>query len=144
MNDLWETFQLECCYVWSQVRDFFYDIYYFFKNLRLFSKDLWRFRPWDHEYCRDIYCTALEILKEEIYRNGHEVDEDRLKKVNDMEELLRLLQIDVFDALYENKLFVDVHTKKGMNKFNKLYAQGEKARYKRICELLKESETWWD
>ena len=144
MNDLWEAFQFECGYAWRQVVDFFYNIYYFFKNIQLFSKDLWNFRPWDHEYCRDIYCTALEILKEEIYRNGHEVDEDRLKKVNDMEELLRLLQIDVFDTLYENKLFVDIHTKKGMNKFNKLYSQGEKARYKRICELLKETGSWWD
>ena len=72
-KDLWEDIKLEIWCHYSAVEDFFRNIYYFFYNIHLFRKDLWKFRSWDHEYCKDIYCTALNILKEEIYRNGHEV-----------------------------------------------------------------------
>ena len=141
-SDFLEDVRFELTRGWESVEDFFLNVYYFFKNIYLFRKDLWNFRPWDHEYCRDIYCTALETLKEEIYRNGHEIDESRLKKVSDMEELLRLLNTDVFDVLYGQGLFEN--SLKGIDEFNGLCEKGEKARFKRICELLRESGSWWD
>lgn len=133
-KDLWEDIKLDVWYYCSKVRDFFYDLGYFFKNIHTFRKDLWDFRDWDHEHCKNIYCTALEALKENIYRNGHEVDESRLKKVDAMEELLRLLQMDIFDE-YWDMFMRPKHTMK-TGEFNKIAQKAEKARLKRICELL--------
>ena len=133
-KNLWNDAKLEIWYIWARVRDFFRNLLYFFKNIYTFRKDMWNFREWDHECCKDIYCTALEALKECIYRNGNEIDVSRLKKVDAMEELLYLLQRDIFDEYWEAYMN-PLHTMK-MDDFNKMCRDAEKARLKRICELL--------
>lgn len=133
-KNLWNDAKLEIWYIWARVRDFFRDLGYFFKNIYTFRKDMWNFREWDHEYCKDIYCTALEVLKENIYRNGNEIDVSRLKKVDAIEELLHLLQRDIFDEYWE--AYMNPKYTMKMDKFSKMVQKAEKARLKRICELL--------
>lgn len=111
------------------------NIKYFFSNVKLFWNDLKNFRPWDHSYCIDIYCTALEALKEDIYRNSYEIDITRMKKVEAMEELLMLLQTDLsnnFNGLIKKR-------KNGtydFSKYNKAVINGEELLEKRIFRLL--------
>lgn len=77
-----------------KVQDFFYNLKWFCKNLKSFSKQLWYYRDWDHCYAVDMYVYCLEQLANSI-ENGHEEERSALKKAAKIRELTNLLQYDI-------------------------------------------------
>lgn len=87
LNDVWEIFR--------------YDIPYFFKNLWLFRKEMWRFRPWDYHFNIRIWRASLFELCEYIDKEGLEIDETRRKKVYYMRRAIHLMDLIISDDFSE-------------------------------------------
>lgn len=81
-------------YLITKPKQFFSSIKWFFKNVVFFKKELWKYRPWDHHYCKDFYSRSIEGLHNQLLFNGMEVYASRIKKCEAMEKLLLLLDIE--------------------------------------------------
>jgi hypothetical protein len=131
-------------YCWDVPRDFFSNIKWFFKNLWNFRKVLVDYRPWDYCYCIDSFSTALEQMRDYIYNHGNEEDEERLKKVEQMEELLYLLDYDPLENNINFDQLKDLPSQERIDAIDK----ADISRQEQIKELLFDKEkgiwTWWD
>ena len=77
--------------IWYNSKIFFYDLKWYFRNLKNFNKVLWNFRSFDHIYCVEMYTRSLELLRDSI-SNGNEERISANKKVNKINELIELLK----------------------------------------------------
>lgn len=89
--------------IWYNTKNFFYDLKWYFRNLKNFNKALWNFRSFDHIYCVNMYVRSLELLRDSI-SNGNEERTSANKKVNKINELIELLkQYDTYtDDAYKD------------------------------------------
>ena len=74
-----------------RITDFYYDVKWFFRNLKNFRKQLWNFRSWDHDHAVNMYICCLEQIAKSI-ENGHEEERSATKKVEKIRELIELLE----------------------------------------------------
>jgi hypothetical protein len=68
-----------------------YGIPRFFKNVWRFKNELYDFYGWDYSYNLSIFRRSLEITADYLEKNGMEVDDSRLKKVEKMRRAIELL-----------------------------------------------------
>lgn len=68
-----------------------YGIPRFFKNVWRFKSELYDFYPWDYSYNLSIFRRSLEITADNLEKNGMEVSESRLKKVEKIRRAIELL-----------------------------------------------------
>lgn len=68
-----------------------YGIPRFFKNVWRFKSELYDFYPWDYSYNLSIFRRSLEITSDNLEKNGMEVSESRLKKVEKIRRAIELL-----------------------------------------------------
>lgn len=70
---------------------------YGLKNLRIFFKVIWNFRPWDYVYTLELFQAGLiELMK--CLENGNEIDETRLPKIKNLRRT-----IDILDNIIKDK-----------------------------------------
>lgn len=68
------------------IRNFVYGI----RNLWDFRKEVWNYRSWDGSYCRDIFARSIEIMADNIERNGYEIPETKDPKIKQMRRFVWL------------------------------------------------------
>lgn len=76
--------------IWNFIK---YDIKWFFKNLKSFRKDIYRFRPWDWRFNLDIFKTSLEQTLEQLVTYGNEVPETLIPKIKDIKKAIIYLDV---------------------------------------------------
>lgn len=66
----------------EQLRSYYYNVKWLFKNLYSFRKILWTYRTWDHGYALDLYIKGLEdIYDTKLNDKWHVVTKSDLRKV---------------------------------------------------------------
>jgi hypothetical protein len=73
----------------------------FFKNIWRFRKELYRHQWWDYHYTLQMLYRSLSIMVVKLEKNGYEVDESRLKKVEKIYRVLELLKHKLDDDYLE-------------------------------------------
>ena len=68
-----------------------YGIPRFFKNVWRFKNELYDFYGWDYSYNLSIFRRSLEITADYLEKNGIEVDDSRIKKVEKMRRAIQLM-----------------------------------------------------
>jgi hypothetical protein len=64
----------------------------FFKNIWRFRKELYHHQWWDYHYTLQMLYRSLSIMVVKLEKDGYEVDESRLKKVEKIYRVLELLK----------------------------------------------------
>ena len=62
----------------------------FLKNIWFFRKNLWEFRGWDYSFNLSLLAKSLEKTSD-VLRNGHEVEITRLKKVEKIQRVIKII-----------------------------------------------------
>jgi hypothetical protein len=73
----------------------------FFKNIWGFRKELYRHQWWDYHYTLQMLYRSLSIMVVKLEKDGYEVDESRLKKVEKIYRVLELLKHKLDDDYVE-------------------------------------------
>ena len=90
-------------------RNLTYDI----RNNRivLFIKNIWRFRVplsrhqwWDYSYTLEMMQKSLQIISKGIEKDGHEIDEFRLKKVKAINRCIELIENKIQDNYLHDRV----------------------------------------
>lgn len=134
VKDFFENLWFNITYYFYDVpTDFFYKVKWYFRNLITFQKTLWSYRDFDFSYLLDLNIFGLTNLQK-CLEKGHEVDVTRLKKVDKIGELIKLLN----DLKNEEGIF-ESHIKEGetfnnyAERVNKQYIKG----FDRIAKIVK-------
>ena len=69
-----------------------YKIPQFFENLWYFRKELWRFRSWDYTFNLMMLGRSLEKTVHTLEFYGNEIDETRLKKVDNIKRVIEIIK----------------------------------------------------
>lgn len=76
------------------------DIFRFFRNIWMFRKALWEYRWWDYRYTFNFMETSFEHMALKFEKDGMEIDETRLPKVQKMKRVVEILRnIDNHDFI---------------------------------------------
>lgn len=135
-------------HIWNEITDFFYysiwdhictayyNLTWFFHNIKVFWSTLWQWRDWDHKYAIDTYCVMLEELAKRI-ETGVEESRAAKKKAKKIRELIELLKIDIDDVVLD-KIMED-RKKNGMTskKLDKWHDKGIKIRKQHRDKIFK-------
>lgn len=70
----------------------------FLKNIWFFRKNLWEFRGWDYSFNLSLLAKSLEKTSD-VLRNGHEVEITRLKKVEKIQRVIKIIN-DMRESTY--------------------------------------------
>jgi hypothetical protein len=73
----------------------------FLKNIWFFRKNLWEFRGWDYSFNLSLLAKSLEKTSD-VLRNGHEVQITRLKKVEKIQRVIKIIN-DMKESTYINR-----------------------------------------
>ena len=73
----------------------------FLKNIWFFRKNLWEFRGWDYSFNLSLLAKSLEKTSD-VLRNGHEVEITRLKKVEKIQRVIKIIN-DMRESTYINR-----------------------------------------
>lgn len=121
--------------IWDNIEMFFYNLWWFFHNLRVFAKSLWRWRDWDHEYTKDLYIVCLKEHANAI-ENGHEENRSAKKKVKKIHELIELLETDIYDITTDE---IIAGRRKGIKeeKLQKRAREKQEAHINKILQIIK-------
>ena len=115
----WDAFEERHAKWTEKVKDFFvysigwnlrywwHDMKWFFRNIWKFIKLAYHWRPWDYNYQIDLFKFGLGELADFMDRFGNEVDETRTKKVAAIRELLAELGKDYKDDVETDDPFGD-------------------------------------
>lgn len=153
--------------IYYKVKDFILDILDGIKNLIKYFSIVWNNRDYDYAFVLRMMKFQLDSLLK-CLENGHEIDEDRIPKENDIKRCLILIQNILDDEYmkrvgYDNDRFVldfrkienkemyeaiDVSTnpysreemKDMLEKSNTL----RKGEVNELFDLMKNIEGWWD
>lgn len=121
--------------IWDNIEMFFYNLWWFFHNLRVFAKSLWRWRDWDHEYTKDLYIVCLKEHAKAI-ENGHEENRSAKKKVKKIHELIELLETDIYDITSDE---IIAGRRKGIKeeKLQRRAREKQEAHINKILQIIK-------
>lgn len=153
--------------VWKNgIRELYYKLKWYFKNLFLFQKQLWYWRPWDYKYQMELFAFGLDQLANAM-ENGSEERTSANKKIAACRELSRQLKRDVEDEIEwskdipnseyaekvrkaTNERYDEIHRlMKGqdINDYkNNVEHQTQDEKYQHYVDWFDGSgiETWWD
>ena len=121
--------------IWDNIETFFYNLWWFFHNLRVFGQSLWDWRDWDHEYTKDLYIVCLKEHAKAI-ENGHEENRSAKKKVKKIHELIELLETDIYDITSDE---IIAGRKKGIKeeKLQRRAREKQEAHINKILQIIK-------
>ena len=100
---------------------FRYDIWWFFRNMYNFRKELYHYRDFDSIFSLIMFKRSLELLCNTIEFKGHEIDETRLKKVAKLKRVIEILgyfEKDSFTELAEKQLGFEYDYSYGIDQRN--------------------------
>lgn len=89
------------------LRYWWHDMKWFFRNIWKFVKLAYHWRPWDYSYQIDLFKFGLTELADYMDRWGNEVDVRRCKKVDAIRELVAELGKDYKDEVDYDDTFGD-------------------------------------
>lgn len=134
----------------------------FIKNVWRFRKELSNFQDWDYNFNLDLFKKSLQFTHDYMKKDGLEVDEDRLPKVEIMQEVIDAIdKVSYHDFIdeAETQLCVKATMENTSNKdseFDWKYTEHSKRVYKlsdeleqknwnKIWDLIKNNmQGWWD
>ena len=121
--------------IWNNVKTFFYNLCWFFHNLKVFSKSLWEWRDWDHEYTKDLYIVCLKELAKSM-EHGLQDSRSTKKKVKKIHELIDLLETDIYDITSDE---IIAGRKKGIKeeKLQRRAKEKQEAHIDKILRIIK-------
>lgn len=121
--------------IWDNVKTFFYNLGWFFHNLKVFAKSLWEWRDWDHEYTKDLYIVCLKEHAKSI-EQGPEDSRSTKKKVKKIRELIDLLETDIYDITSDE---IIAGRKKGIKeeKLQRRAKEKQEAHIDKILRIIK-------
>lgn len=121
--------------IWDNIEMFFYNLWWFFHNLRVFGKTLWRWRDWDHGYTKDLYIVCLKEIAKAIEKGPTETRCAK-KKIKKIHELIELLKIDIEDVASDE---IIAGRKIGIKeeKLQRRAKEKQEAHYDKIVHILK-------
>lgn len=150
--------------IWKNgIRDLYYNLKWYFKNLVLFQKQLWTWRPWDYQFQMELFAFGLDQVANAM-ENGSEVRESANKKIAACKELSRQLRRNVEDEIewvrgdmtYSEKVrkataekYDEIHRlMKGQDimEYKELAEGTEEEKYQHYTDWFDGSgiEGWWD
>jgi hypothetical protein len=138
---------------WYKTYDLFrYDIPRFIKNIWKFRKGLWNHYWFDHHGTMMMMEIGLTDIANTIEKQGIEVDESRLKKINAMRRAIQLIQNynnDSYIKMAEDELgelvlrkweFEDVPNKPGFSQLIDNETEAEKTHNSKVFSRAREIE----
>lgn len=152
--------------IWNNgIKENYWKIKWYFKNLILFQSVLWTWRPWDSQYQMDLFAFGLDQVANAM-ENGNEERTSANKKIAACNELSKQLRRDVENEVgwykgmpieeYSNKVakateerFNEIHRlMKGQNKeeYKKLNSSSIDEEYVNYVNWFDGSgiESWWN
>jgi len=127
---VWEFLKYD---IWSfGIKDTYYNIWWFFHNLKVFWKTLWEWRSWDYSYINDVHIMMLEQLGDQIEHGSEEERSAHLKQCA-IQSLISELKRDVEDEAWK------IREQKNLSneEYNKLYNSMEDKHFKKIFRLMR-------
>ena len=127
---IWEFLKYD---VWRfGIKDTYYNIKWFFHNLKVFWKTLWKWRSWDYSYINDTHIMMLEQLANQI-KNGDEEKRSAHLKYYAIQSLIRELKRNIEDEAWAIK------EQKNLNyeETSKLYDSMLDEHFKKIFRLMR-------
>jgi hypothetical protein len=85
----------------SIIRGWFYDLKYGIKNLFRYFNVIIRIRSWDYNSILELIKIQIEDINKSMKKYSPEIEEDRLKKHEDMERCVVLINNLLKDDYYE-------------------------------------------
>lgn len=107
-NKIKNFFKYRICW---RTREWWYDIKWYFRNLRRFQPILKEWRSFSYQYQVDLFKFGIKQLAEALDYYGHEVEESRNKRVKAMRELIKEIERDYEEELRE-KMKYNFHDRK--------------------------------
>ena len=98
-----------------------YNLKWFFHNIKVFWKILWKYRDWDYAYLIDVNTVCLTQLANRIEK-GNEDKRASSKKVAKIRELITLLNRNIED---EYLIKYKEQISKGKTTYQKVFEQAE-------------------
>jgi hypothetical protein len=143
---------------WYKTYELFrYDLPRFFGNIWRFRRGLWGHYWWDHHGMLKFTEDVLIHMSDKLEKNGLEVDESRLKKVEAMRRVIKLIQNynnDSYIEMAESELgklvlhdweFEDVEDKPGYCRLVDKETEEEKEHNRKIFDRSREiGESEWN
>jgi hypothetical protein len=148
---------------WYKTYELFrYKIPYFFENIWYFRKELWEHRSWDYTYSLAMLRRSLTKLAHTLEFYGWEVEDSRMKKVNDIKRAIQLID-NLREADYINQAELELGELKNTDwdrddtpeerehnaKVFKRAHEIEESNWKELWKILKGNKNrgmrgWWD
>jgi hypothetical protein len=138
---------------WYKTYELFrYDLPRFFSNIWRFRRGLWGHHWWDHHGMLKFTEAGLIHMSDKLEKNGLEVDESRLKKVEAMRRVIKLIQNynnDSYIEMSESELgelihhpweFEDIEDKPGFSRLVDKETEEEKEHNSKVFERSREIE----
>jgi Asp-tRNA(Asn)/Glu-tRNA(Gln) amidotransferase C subunit len=148
---------------WYKTYELFrYKIPYFFENIWYFRKELWEHRSWDYSYSLAMLRRSLTKLAHTLEFYGWEVEDSRMKKVNDIKRAIQLID-NLREADYINQAELELGELKNTDwdrddtpeerehnaKVFKRAHEIEESNWKELWKIFKGNKNrgmrgWWD
>jgi hypothetical protein len=127
-----------------QLKWWWFDFQQGCKNIMMFWRVIWRFKPWDYGYQLQLWRASLVPLRDAI-QAGSKVEAMRLKKVAKIQhciDLIDRIQANDYFALAEAELgetveILDIATEYRIDKFKRVAELAEKTEESDWLELWK-------
>lgn len=117
--------------LWNRwIKETYWNIKWYFKNLILFQHILWTWRPWDGRYQEELFAFGLEQVKKSI-ENGNEERTSANKKIMAIEETIAQIRRDVDDEITFDK------GNETLEEYGKRYHATMEKRFDIIARLIK-------
>lgn len=153
-------------------KDMYYDTKRGIKNLFKYFRIVWKMVPWDSHSIYMMLQFQIRILSSYIEKHGYEIEETKLPKIKNMKRCIEILDniikdnyTDICGFNYDYDItWTPVESSKKDGKYT-LFEMGttetqeqqennakalknaqilEEKEMNELCDLLKESKTWWD
>jgi len=139
----------------KKIRYLLRDIKYGISNIIYFLPLVWKFRPWDSEYNKDLLVKSLRLTSKHLRENGYAVDSEQ--NADEIDRACDILNKDFLDFMPNNKdlesKLLDEDTglyeisfekdERRDRVFNKMKTWN-KAKISTLGKLFKNYENWWD
>lgn len=146
LEDIYWSFQVK-------LSNFWYELKWFFRNIKRFIPVIWEYRPWEYSYALQLFIFGLKDISKSI-ENGPEVRYSANKKIAQISRLIELLEhyyeldprVDYFPMTDENRntWFEDITKKKEKLQkeiVNIIFGDSEKTFRKKYDAMLEKAES---
>lgn len=146
-------------YLIEKPKEFWYNLKYFFGNIKRFRKQLWKYRTYDFCFNLKLFAESIEWLAHDI-ENGYEETRSANKKVKAIRELKSLIEYMCNDSEYDTFEVDDdfnvIHVGgwETIEERQEVYDKNKKKTFDRIYQILygqdrksrlsKDGESWYE